>query len=261
MRSELPWIFYDEEACAAYSDKRSSMLCYFPSSELLCPGDKETSAKEKIETAISYSPSGGCKGLLAKYGNEKGISDIRAAGIELLFRELSPVLLEEAERQLNLVFPDGVPDNLITVHMRWGDKKQEMKLRGVDEYINAVKRIAKKKKLDEANVFLATEDPEAVKQFSDAMPDGWKLFIDQFYTEMLPYRIDEYNGNPKMSKKLKGKTGLIALGSLLLSVESDYFVLTTASNWSRLMNELRKNVIDPRCGNCTMMIDLKAGEW
>jgi hypothetical protein len=138
-----------------------------------------------------------------------------------------------------------------------------MKLRKVGEYIKAVKKILKQRKMseDEAHIFLATEDPEALRQFTEEMPKGWEVYVDQFYTEMLPYRIDEYNGNPKMSRKLRGKTGLIALGSLLVSVESNFYVLTTASNWSRLMNEIRKNVIDPRCNNCTIMIDLKSGEW
>jgi hypothetical protein len=50
-------------------------------------------------------------------------------------------------------------------------------------------------------------------------------------------------------------------GSLLVAMEANYFVLTTASNWSRLMNELRKNFVEPRCNNCTLMVDLKYGEW
>lgn len=39
-------------------------------------------------------------------------------------------MIREAERQLNLVFRDvfKVPLDLITVEMRWGDKKKEMKL-------------------------------------------------------------------------------------------------------------------------------------
>lgn len=237
------------------------MICYFPSSELTCPGDNENDTT----THVSFSNSYGCKGFLDKYNGTFGIPEIRAAAMEFLFQSISPVLLHEAERQLNLVFPDGtVPPNLITVHMRWGDKRKEMKLRKVSEYIGAVRQILEKRKIgneQSVNIFLATEDPEALKQFRDAVPSDWNIYVDQFYTEMLPYRIDEYNGGPKMSKKLKGKTGLIALGSLLVSMEADYFVLTTASNWSRLMNELRKNVLDPRCNNCTIMIDLKSGEW
>jgi hypothetical protein len=55
--------------------------------------------------------------------------------------------------------------------------------------------------------------------------------------------------------------GLVTLALLLVSMEANTFVLTTASNWSRLINELRKNVLDPRCNNCTLMVDLISDEW
>lgn len=264
MIKNQPWIYWDEEECKVYSTKRDSILCYFPESELLCPEDVELSETDLLNhTTISISASKGCQSLLQKYGEsnpELGLGDVRAAGIEYLFSKLSTTVIQEAERQLNLVFPHGVPEHLITVHMRWGDKKKEMKLRRVGEYVNAVKRILEQQKLpsNKAAVFLATEDPMALKQFTTAVPNDWKVYVDQYYTEMLPFRVDEYNGNPKMSKNLSGKTGLTALGSLLVAMEANHFVLTTASNWSRLMDELRKQVLDPRCNKCTSSIDLKA---
>jgi hypothetical protein len=63
-----------------------------------------------------------------------------------------------------------------------------------------------------------------------------------------------------ITKELEGKPGLWAMGSLLVAMEANHFVLTTKSNWARLMNELRKNVMNPRCGNCTTLIDLEEGE-
>ena len=103
---------------------------------------------------------------------------------------------------------------------------------------------------------------KAVQEFQDAMPKTWNLFLDQFYVEMLPYRVDEYNGSPKMAKRLGGRAGLVGLGSLLVAMEANDFVLTTASNWSRLMNELRKSILNTRCKNCTTMIDLRGmHEW
>ena len=53
----------------------------------------------------------------------------------------------------------------------------------------------------------------------------------------------------------------MALGSLLVAMEANDFVLTTASNWSRLMDELRKNVLEPRMANGTIMVDLRPGQW
>jgi len=154
---------------------------------------------------------------------------------------------------------------LITVHMRWGDKKFEKKLQSVNDYISGVKSILKQRgdEAGEAQIFLSTEDPKAVREFMAESPISWRVYIDQFYYEMLPYRPDDdpYNTVPKLSRELNGVTGLWSLGSLLVAMEANDFVLTTSSNWSRLMNELRKNVINPREKNVTTMVDLKYGEW
>ena len=96
-----------------------------------------------------------------------------------------------------------------------------------------------------------------MEEFREALPVGWNLFVDQFLVDTSHHRVDEYNGSPKMAKALNGKAGLLALGSLLVAMEANDFVLTTASNWSRLMDELRQSILDPRCGNCTSMIDLR----
>ena len=188
----------------------------------------------------------------------------RAATTEYMFRNVSDVVIKEAERQVDLVFgPRGVPDNLITVHIRWGDKRMEMKLVPIGDYIKAVHDIVEARGTNQTvSVFLATEDPKAVKAFQEAAPKEWTIYLDQYFHDLLPYRqeTDVYNQNPMTAKETKGRAGLVALGSLLLSMEANDYVLTTASNWSRLMNELRKNVLDPRCNNCTRMIDLRYGE-
>ena len=139
---------------------------------------------------------------------------------------------------------------------------------GISDYIDAIRQILdqREEKNDSssesttrrtANIYLATEDPQAVIEFQKALPDGWNLYIDQFLVETSSYRVEEYNGSPKMAKDLKGRAGLLALGSLLVAMEANDFVLTTKSNWSQLMDELRRAILDPRCGNCTSMIDLR----
>ena len=40
------------------------------------------------------------------------------------------------------------------------------------------------------------------------------------------------------------------------SFPSQYFVLTTVSSWSRLVNELREAITDVDCGGCTDVVDL-----
>jgi len=214
-----------------------------------------------------------CASVMARAGFST--ADLRAAGTEFLLARVSPQIQDEALRQLNRVFAtptttthnsgtaNSIPPDLITVHIRWGDKEQEIKLLGIAEYIRAVQDIQRQRgrSAETANVYLATEDPRAVAEFQAAALPGWKVYVDQYYHDLRSHRRDIYNGPNHMALDLAGRPGTIALGSLLVGMEANDYVLTTASNWSRLYNELRKAVVDPRCGNCTLMVDLKAGEW
>ena len=141
----------------------------------------------------------------------------------------------------------------------------------ISNYIDAIHKILNRRERTKnssskstskqiANIYLATEDPEAVTEFRKALPKGWNLYVDQFLIDTSEHRNGEYNGNPKMAKALNGKAGLLALGSLLVAMEANDFVLTTKSNWSQLMDELRRTILDPRCGNCTSLIDLRQNE-
>ena len=150
--------------------------------------------------------------------------------------------------------------------MRWGDKYSETPLIGVEVYIGVIRRMEREQNLNEINVFLCTEDPVAVAAFLDrSQPLGWNIYIDHFYSEYESHRLSrpqsadnevEYNLVAKLTLELKGKPGLWAIGSILVAMESKYYVLNLASNWSRIYNELRKNVVHPRCNNCTVMIDV-----
>jgi hypothetical protein len=110
-------------------------------------------------------------------------------------------------------------------------------------------------------IFLASEDPQAVLEFQQAAAShNWTVYLDAYYQEFHNQR--EGNGDHvRMSERLHGRPGLVALASLLVAVQANDYVLTTKSNWSRLMNELRKNIVDPRCNSCTRLVDLLPGEW
>ena len=54
----------------------------------------------------------------------------------------------------------------------------------------------------------------------------------------------------------KGKLGLYSLVNLLLCLEAKHFILTLSSNWSRLINELRKTKLSSLE---TTMVDLNPG--
>jgi len=268
VRTAFPWIWLDRSTATSFS----AMASYFPSAELQCPDDRDSVQKSE-QLLFNMTRGRGrlkdeCPSLRATYG----VAAVRAATTEYLFTRISTNIQKEAERQLRAVFAHqhaNVPRNLITVHIRWGDKEDEMQLLPIIAYIDGVQQILLQRNNDvaasnsdnEVNIFLATEDPRALEAFRASAPSTWNIYIDQYFIEMLPHRREQYNGSPLMSQDLNGRPGLVALGSLLVAMEANDFVLTTASNWSRLMNELRKNVLDPRCGNCTRMIDLKFGEW
>eukprot|EP00540_Astrosyne_radiata_P023144 CAMPEP_0116823046 /NCGR_PEP_ID=MMETSP0418-20121206/619_1 /TAXON_ID=1158023 /ORGANISM="Astrosyne radiata, Strain 13vi08-1A" /LENGTH=287 /DNA_ID=CAMNT_0004451253 /DNA_START=249 /DNA_END=1112 /DNA_ORIENTATION=+ len=273
-----PWVWSDHEACGAergveFQNNNSEHIlssmttCYFPRSELVCPQDKETPFRFSDIRNVSDPRYVRCRKM--RYYKK---SDWRAATTEFLFSPVSEVVVKEAERQLRLVFPDGVvPKDLITVHIRWGDKVYENPNHSVQDYfsfVEEIKRMRGDKNGTTTNIFLATEDPKAVSEFTRLLPSTWKLYIDQFYHDLLPHRGNkiEYNMVPKASQSMKGKGGLLSLGSLLVAMEASAFVLTRASNWSRLIDELRKNILDLRCGNCTFMVDIsrkdpKYEEW
>ena len=266
-----PWTWFDEQSCAG----PSPMTCYFPESEPSCPKDPLVHFSSKRRTMRNLTRPAGkiresCPDVQALYG---GVAAVRAAATEFLFTRVSALVFAEAQRQLQRVFHHSyrVPEHLITVHIRWGDKSDEMALVPIAKYIDAVQQILDRRQPDSltrsgVHVFLSTEDPEAYSQFLQAAPDYWNIYVDEYFYELLPHRkttanASMYNSIPQMAQALHGRPGILALGSLLVAMEANDFVLTTASNWSRLMNEIRLNIINPRCNNCTTMIDLKHGEW
>jgi hypothetical protein len=272
------WLWMDQAYCDPEKAARSPLLCYFPEAEFQCPQDESlqqrilsSSGSLSIQSIQPHNVTNPRQGHLRceRIRNDPTfLTEFRAASMEYLFRRISPIILQEAERQVGLLFDAAsggqVPADLITVHMRYGDKFWEMDLAPAEEYTAAVSHILLQRGQGHnrtANIYLATEDPRAVKAFLSAAEPGWKVYVDRTVPELDNYRPVKGNRASWTTKNTKGRAGLVALGSLLVALEANDFVLTTKSNWSRLMNELRKNILDPRCGNCTQMIDLRPGEW
>jgi hypothetical protein len=301
------WTWMDTTQCN--SVLASPMLCYFPQSEMLCPDDHtrrlDFDFSSDSQTSLPHppplsKPNGNVPSMCSSLLSQNGLDmvNFRQATIEALFLRTSPKVQHEAERQVRNIFGSlgRIPRDLITVHIRWGDKvttydgrkrkrRPELRKVEIEEYIDAIRQILNNRrgKLDQGrqermqnqpslpghsseiqdiderpvNIYLATEDPTALAEFQQELPHGWNLYVDQYLVETVSHRVDEYNGNAKTAKALQGKSGLYALGSLLVAMEANDFVLTTGSNWSMLMEELRRSVLDPRCGNCTSMIDLR----
>ena len=109
------------------------MLCYFQHAELDCPGDVDLATQNFVYDSTQHhlsEPNGNVGRHCSQSTTGSAKRTLRMAGIEYLFTRVTPLLQKEAQRQLELVFPSGVvPKDLITVHIRWGDKDREMKRR------------------------------------------------------------------------------------------------------------------------------------
>jgi hypothetical protein len=280
IQSHAPeWLWLDQDHCDMVTQaKISPLICYFPVSENRCSGGgmvrKSNGVAIDFSTNISDPRQTKDWCQLAKISDETK-AQIRASSTEYLFQNVSPLIIQEAQRQIGIVFPNAsVPDDLVVVHVRWGDKFWEMDLPSIQEYIGAINEIIHKRNakyshtpqtlhgmVSTANVYLATEDPKAYEEFMQAKPPGWNVYGDITLLEIDAFRPRKGNRASWAARNTKGRAGLIALGSLLVAMEANMFVLTTKSNWSTLMNHLRTQIIDPRCGNCTDMIDLRPGSW
>lgn len=266
----------------------SALDCYFGKhvSTLRCPPG--TVAWDKpIVNHNSVWQRYGCNEYHLKYGR----SGVLSAVAEWLFQNVSQLVIQEAERQIREeAFPatsDSTldnhnhnhqehqqelgfghwrelpdPDSLITVHIRWGDKQREMELVTLEEVINGTKQLLTEEELNGTkaiHIYVATEDPQAVEQFRDAAAPNWRIHASGPKNPLTATEGEEVR-MMDVAYESKGQAGLQSLGALLISLEANRYVLMTQSNWSRLINELRKSIVNSRCGNCTKMVDLRYGE-
>jgi hypothetical protein len=267
----------------------SPFACYFPGMEnhqcvdnsVVLP-EKDPQQQQPLFQFNVTSPHDKRRGC-SKARDETQLPMLRAGAIENIFSNVSSLVVQEAERQVALLFggddDDGgnhpvIPDDLITVHIRYGDKFWEMDLVPIDEYVQAVHELLRRRRdsgrygeNDHNNsngtvhIYLATEDPRAYEEFVAAVPHTWRVYVDRTVTELAAFRPSKGNRASWTTRNTQGRAGLMTVASLLIALEANDFVLTTQSNWSRLLNDLRTMVLDPRCGNCTNAIDLRPGIW
>ena len=167
-----PWLWNDEASCRPEFEKQknasmayelqrkgfsSSLDCYFGwhASSWRCPPG--TLAWNK--TIVNHN-SVWQRYQCHEYQQQYGRSGVLSAVAEWLFQNVSRLVVDEAERQIreeafpvaslphsgkertNQRWPElPRPEDLITVHIRWGDKAREMDLVTVAEFINASKSI------------------------------------------------------------------------------------------------------------------------
>mmetsp|Transcript_38830 Transcript_38830/g.93869 ORF Transcript_38830/g.93869 Transcript_38830/m.93869 type:complete len:166 (+) Transcript_38830:69-566(+) len=159
---------------------------------------------------------------------------------------------------------------------RWGDKFWEMDLAKIEEYIGAIQSLIKSDTSligsdGLVHIYLATEDPKAHNEFLAAVPSHWRVYADITLQEINAFRPVKGNRASHATRNTKGKAGLVAMGSLLVALEAKTYVLTTKSNFSSLINHLRRKIVNRQCRNnegniidddaCTVAIDLRPDVW
>ena len=291
--SPRPWNYWSQLSCP--NNDTSSMTCYFPRSENLCPTPKVQVVAKKDNTSHPPSSQLRIKQMDLRVRNEclstlqkanLTIKEFVGSATEFLFSSVSSRVVDSAVERLPLVFPPHgiVPPNLITLHIRWGDKKGEMDLVGIHSYIDACHQILQRRRdkvqesqgtsltdstpihtnsssnsqdEDPVHIYLATEDPSAVQAMRENMPSHWKLYVDSFVNEFSNYSqvMLHWRSRAQMIKAERGTPAMAGLASLLIAMEANDFVLTTASNWSRLMNDLRRFIVEQHFS--TTVIDLR----
>ena len=242
------WIWNDVEFCNEV-DHKQPFGCYF---------DIRTECPHSIPVkygAVSFLND---FHLCPKYITDlESRQKFRAAAMEYLFLNLNPAIVTEAEKVIDTVFgEEGIPENMITLHMRLGDKVSEMKLVEDIEYYEAIAYMVKNHSIADPHIYVTTESLdglERLKQTIKAKGQTWKVHCHT--PSVFPSK--EVLSPMVMAMRSQGSIGKHSLIALLLALESPYYILTSGSNWSRLIDELRKNVVDFDCNHCTHMIDLR----
>lgn len=267
------WIWNDKAFCQQHSTVKGPFGCYF-NLQLTCPESKFSHRPIKVSNGYEMCP---------KY--IKNIDDrqaFRAAAIEYLFSNLNEKLVKETNEAIVEVFGDtGIPKNLITLHLRWGDKGREMTLVTAQEYFDGIAALVANHSIASPHIYVTTESMDGIEQLKDVVRQNgkdWKVvyFAPAVFEEakafvpssraQQPASTDGGNVTaPKMISPMdmaimtQGAVGKNSMVALLLAMEARYFLLTSGSNWSRLIDELRRSVVDVDCNGCTEMVDLREG--
>ncbi|GJP48904.1 hypothetical protein CLOM_g13609 [Closterium sp. NIES-68] len=124
-----------------------------------------------------------------------------------------------------------MPRPIVSVHVRQGDKAFEMRVFSFPAFLFMANRI---RRLDPAlhNVWLSTEMQSVVRRSSRF--GNWNFFYSKLPRQEGKETMSNYLWHTGMARVVGA-----SFANLLLSSECDYFVGVLASNWNRLINELR----------------------
>ena len=124
----------------------SYLSCFFPKeSTTHCVPNRELPVDKKDRRVLGRRPIKDYHAC-SKWLNSQDVPDREffASSVEWLFSAVSPLVIDEARRQIEDAFGDeGLPDpeDLVTLHIRWGDKVHTMNTKPISTFIKAVHRM------------------------------------------------------------------------------------------------------------------------
>jgi len=248
LQLDEPWIWNDKSFCKE-GNHTQPFSCYF-NLQSHCPNSTNVNHPAKWTNGWNMCP---------KYIKDMDSRQVfRAAAIEYLFSNLHPRLVQEAEDAIKEVFgASGIPQDMITLHLRLGDKHTEMKLVTPLEYYNAIDNfIDRHPHLTDPHIYVTTESLDGLEKVQEQLKKHQKTWKVHYYAPAI-FNSKEVISPMDMADKTQGSIGKHSIIALLLAMEARYYIMTSGSNWSRLIDELRKNVVDVQCNKCTEMVDLR----
>jgi hypothetical protein len=122
------------------------------------------------------------------------------------------------------------------------------------DYLAAIAAVVKEHAIEHPVIYLVTESSDAVQEITQNLH---QVNLTNAVVLSHGYHLSDHQKRDAIPN-VHGSIGRANMVSLLLSLESRYFILTTASNWSRVIDELRRNVLEEIHGaGYTQMIDLQ----
>jgi len=184
------------------------------------------------ETLFSLPRTRSCKGsqLVNWKGKAGGVKPLRrAASIQYVLSHVNRSVYDAARATSVYATMAASARPLVSVHVRWGDKYREMRLRPISDYVAGVRNVTRNT-AGPVDVFLTTEDRRAVDAFREAAPNEWRVLLYEAAVADV--------AKPAQQARNHTNSGFHSLVSLVLAMQATKFVVTSGSNWSRLMEEL-----------------------
>lgn len=153
------------------------------------------------------------------------------------------------------ILPYPLPANSVAIHIRGGDKWSEMTLVPAIKYIDAVLTNIRNAPLSFADrvVFTSSDDADAL--------EAARMYAEQENLSFAYSRMYRENGGHSLAtwqredNSVKKDRFYFHLLQLVMSLEADSWIGTRASNWNRLIDELRCVWVDKCNGMYTEVGD------